>query len=242
MSHLTSQQIDTLRHNLLQEKAELERSLSGNNNYGLSTPMNTSVGELSGYDNHPGDLATEMYDRGKDIALNEHTEHHVIDIEAALARMDSGEYGVCAVCGKSIPYERLEAVPTTMYCFDHVPDRDVSDRRPAEERFLKPPFGRTSFDGNDGETEFDGEDAWQAVEKWGTSNTPAMAESANVEDYNDMYTEAEEPDGYVEPIESFLATDLYGNNVTVVRNRAYHEYMANNEGEPLLEPDPYKDE
>ena len=39
-------------------------------------------------------------------------------VEKALARIESGEYGRCEVCGKEIPVERLEAVPWTTLCID----------------------------------------------------------------------------------------------------------------------------
>jgi hypothetical protein len=58
-----------------------------------------------------------------------------------------------------------------------------------------------------------------------------------VHSYNDMYIEADENDGYVEAFESFVATDIYGKQVSIVRNKAYRKYMANHEGEPLLEPE-----
>lgn len=38
------------------------------------------------------------------------------DVEDALARMDEGRYGVCEVCEKPIPLERLEIVPQARYC------------------------------------------------------------------------------------------------------------------------------
>jgi hypothetical protein len=152
--------------------------------------------------------------------------------------MEAGRYGECVTCGKPIPYERLKAVPTTQYCIDHVPDPHSSDRRPVEEQLLAPPFGRTSLDELPEHNEFDGEDAWQIVESWGTSDTPAMAENPNIADgYQDMYIESDEPDGYVEPLESFLATDIYGKSVMVVRNEAYRDYMHSGEGESILEPD-----
>ncbi|MNO07431.1 hypothetical protein D3C81_2296140 [compost metagenome] len=50
-----------------------------------------------------------------------------------------------------------------------------------------------------------------------------------------MEIEADENIGYVEALESFLATDIYGRHVTVVRNKQYQEYMHNGEGEALLE-------
>ena len=48
-----------------------------------------------------------------------------------------------------------------------------------------------------------------------------FAEDPNVESYDEMYMEADEHVGYVESFESFVATDLYGEHVTIVRSKAY---------------------
>jgi YteA family regulatory protein len=237
MNHLTEQQLRELNLQLLEEKLDLERHFGTNDNFGLSRSFIDSTGELSMYDNHPGDIATEIYEREKDISLNEHAEFHLNQVNEALAHMDQGDYGVCIFCKAPIAFERLQAIPTTLYCFEHVPDPHESERRPVEEQVLYPPFGRTSMDERNDETEFDGEDAWQIVESWGTSNTPAFAEDPNVEDYNAMYIEADEHEGYVESFESFVATDLYGEHVTIVRGKAYRDYLNNGEGDPLLEPE-----
>lgn len=37
-------------------------------------------------------------------------------IEAALARIESGDYGFCAKCGGEIGEERLDVVPFTPFC------------------------------------------------------------------------------------------------------------------------------
>ena len=37
-------------------------------------------------------------------------------IEAALARLDDGEYGYCVECGEDIPQDRLAADPTVPSC------------------------------------------------------------------------------------------------------------------------------
>lgn len=37
-------------------------------------------------------------------------------LHAALERMDTGSYGICLQCGKSIPVQRLEVLPYTMTC------------------------------------------------------------------------------------------------------------------------------
>lgn len=42
-------------------------------------------------------------------------------IEAALARMEAGEYGICVSCGKAIEAERLAALPDTPFCRNCAP-------------------------------------------------------------------------------------------------------------------------
>jgi RNA polymerase-binding transcription factor DksA len=38
------------------------------------------------------------------------------ELEAALARIDSGTYGACERCGDAIPEERLDAIPHARTC------------------------------------------------------------------------------------------------------------------------------
>ncbi len=40
----------------------------------------------------------------------------IVDIDAAIARLDDGTYGSCAVCHRSIAPERLEAIPHARCC------------------------------------------------------------------------------------------------------------------------------
>lgn len=213
-----------LRRQLEEEQRDIENRLNENEHYGLKTGMNDSVGELSGYDNHPADLGTEIYERGKDIALNEQSETSLTEIEAALKRMDEGTYGICIECGREIPYERLQAVPTAQYCVEHQPNDDVSNRRPAEEDVLAPPFEKHNFDKDDRETEFDAEDAWQAVEQYGTSNPPDFYREG--ENYNELGNEPDERRGAVADIEEVAVTDITGErnddgSIEFTRNSAY---------------------
>lgn len=236
MSYLTSAQLAKLRTRLQDEQRDIESRLQQNEHFGREDSMRDETGELSPIDNHPGDLATEMYERGKDLALLEKAEFQLERIDAALEAIEEGTYGKCAVCGEAIPFERLSAVPDTLYCIDHSPRDIVSDRRPAEEDFLRPPFGRTSMDDHeDGYNGFDGEDAWQIVESYGNADSPALSENRDVTDYKQLEIEYDENVGYVESIESFLATDITGRHVSIVRNREYERYMQSNEGEHFLE-------
>src|SRR5690625_4736141 len=78
--------------------------------FGLQSAVKDTTGELSRYDNHPADMGTELFERGKDVALNEHAEKELEEINSALHAIDEGTYGICVECGADIPFERLEAV------------------------------------------------------------------------------------------------------------------------------------
>jgi len=233
---LSKTQTEALRQRLLREQAELEARIGENGHYQLESSQRETLSELSAYDNHPGDLGTETFERGKDLALLERDAFRLERIRAALKRMETGEYGRCQACGAPIPAKRLEAMPTAEYCVAHEPRQDISHDRPIEEEILRPPFGPSRAD-EAGEAAFDGEDAWQAVSSWGNSDSPAFAEERDVADYSQVYLGSDENEGFVEPIENFLATDITGRKKTVVFGPAYRRYLEAQEGVPLLAPD-----
>jgi RNA polymerase-binding protein DksA len=69
-------------------------------------------------DNHPGDVATALYDRELDYAFEDNVERVIEAIDAALRRIEDGTYGICENGGEQIPVERLEAIPWTTLCID----------------------------------------------------------------------------------------------------------------------------
>jgi YteA family regulatory protein len=235
MNPLSKLQKDELKQLLLEQKASLTKLLENSDNYGLASSLKESSGELSNYDNHPADTATDLFEKSKDLALNENTEMHLREVNEALLRIDSENYGFCVHCNQPIPFERLQIIPETRYCITHSPEQEISDNRPIEEELL--PFGIISSDEYSAQINFNAEDAWQIVESWGNADSPAMSEDREMHSYNELFTDAEESEGYVEAFESFIATDIYGKEVSIVRNKAYRDYIANKEGEPLLEPE-----
>ncbi len=69
-------------------------------------------------DQHIADHATDLVDRELDQTLGENAENVVAEIDAAIARIDDGTYGTCAICGAVIPEERLAAIPYAILCLD----------------------------------------------------------------------------------------------------------------------------
>jgi RNA polymerase-binding transcription factor DksA len=82
--------------------------------------ISDELGEVAegGTDNHLGDTATAMYDRELDDGLEEGARETIVEIDAALQRMEDGTYGICELCGKPIGAERLFAIPWTRLCID----------------------------------------------------------------------------------------------------------------------------
>lgn len=193
------QQLEYFKERLLNEKARLEREMERSKRFNLDNSLSDSVQELSAYDNHPADLGSELFEREKDLALWNNSQEIRQRIEEALNHIELGIYGRCEDCGKEIPLERLEAIPQTTLCVEcqlHQEDNHQTRERPIEEEVLGPPFGRTFLDDAD-TTGFDGEDAWQAVAKYGTSESPS--DLGGVDSYEDLYLDANnETQGVVE--------------------------------------------
>ncbi len=153
------------RQALIHERNLLQNKLQDNESYGLDHAMNDAIGELSGYDQHPADIATEMYERSKDISLREHDLVRLEQVETALSHFVNATYGICDRCHQPIERLRLSAEPAALLCIRCEEKKDHKTQphdRPVEEEVLYPPFARTNLDFAD-QTGFDGEDTWQAV-------------------------------------------------------------------------------
>lgn len=168
----------------------------------LSMSLSDSISEFAIYDNHPADVASETFERGKDLALREDQRQELTEVDAALERIDDGTFGRCVVCGEPIPEERLQAIPYAPRCLRcQLEQEDPARDRPIEES-MENEMLRQSFTDDDPQENvgYDGEDAWQELARYGTSNTPG--DFRQVEDYNDVDIDPEEQIGTVFEVES----------------------------------------
>lgn len=69
-------------------------------------------------DEHDPEGATIAFERAQTEALAQQAAAELTEIDAALARLDAGVYGVCEVCGLPIAPARLEARPAARRCIN----------------------------------------------------------------------------------------------------------------------------
>ena len=106
MDHLSAAQIAELRR-LLEEEREQLHARQQSESEDASTVL-TEPGDMP-------DHASDEERRTLALRRRRHDDDRLIEVEAALRRMDDGSYGVCEETGDEIPFARLRAEPTTRF-------------------------------------------------------------------------------------------------------------------------------
>jgi len=78
-------------------------------------------GDLTGevdYGEGFADAAAATAERSEVLGLVENLMSMLNDVDAAIAKVEDGTYGVCESCGKQIGADRLEFRPTSTRCVD----------------------------------------------------------------------------------------------------------------------------
>lgn len=63
-----------------------------------------------------GEGDTVNVERDRLLMVASEASARMAEIDAALARVDAGTYGLCEACGNPVPEARLEAVPEATLC------------------------------------------------------------------------------------------------------------------------------
>lgn len=102
---------------LLEEKERILNLLE-NTSKEASDSMDMFYTELSGYDNHPADIATEVYMMEQERGYKNKLKDTLREIEESLEDMEKGTYGRCDNCNRAIDIERLELIPYAKSCVE----------------------------------------------------------------------------------------------------------------------------
>lgn len=109
---MNAELLTRLRKELTDERDSVMAELR---EYGAD-PHSERIDHIAGIDENFADLAAATAERSETLAFIENARERLAHVEAALAKMDEGSYGVCEVCGQDIPEARLEARPLSVRC------------------------------------------------------------------------------------------------------------------------------
>lgn len=84
-----------------------------------------AIVELSMVDQHPADVASDTFEKEKDLSILEHVDAQLVDVDRAIGRLEQGSYGTCEACGRRIDDDRLRARPAARFCID---DQQMAER------------------------------------------------------------------------------------------------------------------
>ncbi len=94
------QKLLDLRDTLLDQMSGVTRDSLGGDGAGESA-----------FGMHQADAGSDSYDRDFALSILSKEQNAVYEIDEAIVRIDSGEYGICQASGDVIPVARLEAMP-----------------------------------------------------------------------------------------------------------------------------------
>ncbi|MCA9682259.1 MAG: TraR/DksA C4-type zinc finger protein [Myxococcales bacterium] len=107
MEHLSKAQRETLHAKLERERVDLHQRSAGSTEVVADNP-DTDPRDIE-------DAAAQEAGRFSAGQLLARDRARLAEVEAALARMQDGSYGICEETDEPIPFRRLELEPTTRY-------------------------------------------------------------------------------------------------------------------------------
>jgi RNA polymerase-binding protein DksA len=103
---------------LLAERERLEQELREIETRAARMNDTERASELSAYEDHPADLASETFEREKDLAIGESVASLLNQVNTALEKIERGTFGICDACRRPIKKARLQAIPFATLCVD----------------------------------------------------------------------------------------------------------------------------
>ncbi len=139
---LSKEELQNFKKQLLDLKKDLLDS--GATTHDENIALTDETGELTSYDNHFADMASELDQREKDITLEDAARERLSAINTALDRIREGTYGICIDTGEEINKERLEAIPYAIRTKEAQDDLEAAkeDSRPDDEATFETPGNR----------------------------------------------------------------------------------------------------
>jgi len=107
------------RRLLLEKWTELIGDVNYMENEALRKSRLDAAGDLSSMPIHMADLGTDNFEQEFSLGLMDSERKILLEIVAALRRMNDGTFGICEGTGNPISKARLNANPWARYCIDY---------------------------------------------------------------------------------------------------------------------------
>lgn len=120
---MNEQKISHFKKKLLDEKERLEKELSSLGHINSDNPNDweSDAGDSADErDTDPNLKADNFEEADNRSAILNLLETQLLDVNAALEKIEKGTYGICEVSGEKISEERLEANPSSRNCENHI--------------------------------------------------------------------------------------------------------------------------
>ena len=114
----TADELHQFKKIILEKRKETLEELDTLKESMMDVTTGEYVSESSTYSLHM-EQGTDAMEREKTFLFASRGNKFVNQLDDALARIDSGTFGLCRVCSLLIPKERLEAVPTAQTCAEY---------------------------------------------------------------------------------------------------------------------------
>ncbi|HDL10078.1 MAG TPA: TraR/DksA family transcriptional regulator [Candidatus Omnitrophica bacterium] len=113
---LSKKELQEIKSRLLEMRRKITGEIRHLTEENIPKSQKEASGEISSYTYHMADMASASFDRDFAFSLASNEQELLYMIDEALNKIESGEYGICELCGARIPKQRLKAIPYARYC------------------------------------------------------------------------------------------------------------------------------
>ena len=125
---LTEKRLEKYKEVLLKEKEETQGIINAINDIQKRGTKDSS-GDLSAYSQHQADQGSDTDESERRVYILNKELKNIKMINSALKRIYDKTYGICEICGDSIPANRLNIIPYAKYCIKCREEEEQRKRR-----------------------------------------------------------------------------------------------------------------
>ena len=155
--------------------------------------------EESSFDNHPADLATDLFMKEQELGFINQIKETINEINSSLRDIENRSYGFCSNCNKYIKEERLELIPYAKTCLECFDEEDLLSENKEDSKNIYESLNHESFNNKKSQAnenkEYNEVDNYQdALKDNIVENDPSYSTGDNIdiayeEDYDEIFDE-----------------------------------------------------